>query len=232
MSSLFAYPRLQDPDDLRDPSELRMRLTALKVRRDVLAEGLRNVERQLEEVRSKLALAPEVEQALQILSEKIFLDLVSTLQEKLTIALQEVLEQPLVLRAESSYKRGSATVDFYIERGGNREEIMSGQGGSVVNVLSVGLRMFALTTLDESEHRRFLVLDEPDGWLRPELVPRLVKIIHDAGKALGFQVILISHHDVEVFRDYADKIYAFTPQPDGSVKVACVSDAKSEPSVD
>ncbi|HZH99347.1 MAG TPA: hypothetical protein VEX38_10280 [Fimbriimonadaceae bacterium] len=232
MSSLFQYPRLQDPDDLRDPSELRMRVAALKIKREVLSSGLKKVESRLNELRSFLSLAPEVEGALQVLSEKMFLDLVTTLEEKLTIALQEVLEQPLVLRAETSYKRGGATVEFYIERSGNREDIMSGQGGSVVNVLSVGLRMFAMTTLDEAEHRRFLVLDEPDGWLRPELVPRLVKIIHDAGKALGFQVLLISHHDVEVFRAYADKIYGFTPQPDGSVRVVCISDAKHEPSTD
>jgi hypothetical protein len=68
---------------------------------------------------------------------------------------------------------------------GRPEDIMKGQGGSVVNVLSVGLRMFALTTLDSASHRRFLVLDEQDCWLRPDLVPRLVRIVHEAGKALG-----------------------------------------------
>ena len=89
----------------------------------------------------------------------------------------------------------------------------------MANILSVGLRMFALTTLPEERHRRFLVLDEQDCWLRPDLVPRLVKIIRDAGRALGFQVILISHHDLAAFDRYADRIYRFSPKEDGEVRV-------------
>jgi ABC-type branched-subunit amino acid transport system ATPase component len=79
--------------------------------------------------------------------------------------------------------------------------------------------MFALTTLDSSKHRPFLVLDEQDCWLRPDLVPKLVKIVHDAGQALGFQVLMISHHDVSIFENYADKIYALAPDGQGSVSV-------------
>lgn len=92
---------------------------------------------------------------------------------------------------------------------------MRGMGGSVANVLSVGLRLFALTTLDEQEHRRFLVLDEQDCWLRPDLVPRFVRIIYEAAKALHFQVLMISHHDQSVFQGYADRIIRLNPGPDG-----------------
>ena len=133
----------------------------------------------------------------------------------MTIAIQEVLEQPIKFRAQASFKRGTANVDFSIDRDGNEEDVQRGQGGSVQNVLSVGLRMFALATLDRTEHRRFLVLDEQDCWLRPELVPRLVNIIHRAAKELDFQVILISHHDLELFQEFADKIYRFSPTNEG-----------------
>src|SRR5439155_596626 len=136
----------------------------------------------------------------------------NVIEQQLTVALQEVLDQPdLVLKVEREFKRGGATMSFHIERGGNAEDIMRGQGGSVANVLSVGLRLFALTTLDRAKHRRFLVLDEQDCWLRPDLVPALVKIVRDAGKALGFQVIMISHHDAAIFERYEDRIYRFTP---------------------
>jgi predicted ATPase len=79
--------------------------------------------------------------------------------------------------------------------------------------------MFALTSQDEREHRRFLVLDEQDCWLRPDLVPMLVKIVHDAGNALGFQVLMISHHDMAFFERWADKVYRFTPVAEGAVRV-------------
>ena len=75
--------------------------------------------------------------------------------------------------------------------------------------------MFALANLGADEHRRFLVLDEQDCWLRPELVPRLVKIVHQAAKELEFQVIMISHHDIGLFERYADKVYRLNPQKDG-----------------
>jgi hypothetical protein len=120
------------------------------------------------------------------------------LSQRVTIALQEILEQPIKLRADAEFKRGSATVEFWIDHEGYREDVYRGQGGSVanINILSVGLRLFALTTLDPAQHRRFLVLDEQDCWLRPDLVPKLVKIVQEAGRAFGFQVIMISHHDL------------------------------------
>jgi predicted ATPase len=89
--------------------------------------------------------------------------------------------------------------------------------------------MFALATLDEKQHRRFLVLDEQDCWLRPDLVPRLVKIIHEAGRALGFQVLLISHHDVSLFEQYAERVYQFVPQSNGSVAVKLFQSAPGVP---
>jgi predicted ATPase len=79
--------------------------------------------------------------------------------------------------------------------------------------------MFALTTQSERDHRRFLVLDEQDCWLRPDLVPLLVKIVHDAGTALDFQVIMISHHDTAFFERYAEKVYRFVPVGGGAVRV-------------
>jgi hypothetical protein len=44
-------------------------------------------------------------------------------------------------------------------------------------------------------------------------------MVHEAGRALGFQVLMISHHDVALFDQFADKIYEFKPQADGSVVV-------------
>ena len=140
------------------------------------------------------------------MNQDLFSTLLGTVQEKITIALQEILEQPISFHAEAGFSRNSASVEFWIERNGKQEDLLNGQGGSVANIVSVCLRIFALTTLDEATHRRFLVLDEQDCWLRADLVPKLVKIIHDASRALGFQVLMISHHDRHLFEQYADKI--------------------------
>lgn len=174
----------------------------------------------MEKVTAYLGIADAVEEALRLLGEQLSERLAKKLEDMLTDALQEVLEQPIALKVTCDHKRGGATMGFHVEHNGRRESIMKGQGGSVANILSVGLRMFALSTLDPAVHRRFLVLDEQDCWLRPDLVPKLVKIVHDAcsDRKLGFQVLMISHHDVSAFDQYADKIYQLTPSKDG-VKV-------------
>jgi ABC-type branched-subunit amino acid transport system ATPase component len=163
-----------------------------------------------------LAIADEVRQTLDKFSEELFADLVNALQVQLTAALSDVLDQPLQLKVERDLKNNAVTLGFFVERAGEREDIMKGQGGSVVNVLSVGLRILALQAVDEKEHRKFLVLDEQDCWLRPDLVPRLVQIVSEAGRKMGFQVLMISHHDPGLFEKYADRIYRCRPRTDES----------------
>jgi len=185
---------------------LRRRLDRLAFARQ---EAIRQVAAntvELERLIGYLRTADRVSTALEKLNQDLFSTLLGTVQEKITIALQEILEQPISFHAEAGFSRNSASVEFWIERNGKQEDLLNGQGGSVANIVSVCLRIFALTTLDDATHRRFLVLDEQDCWLRADLVPKLVKIIHDASRALGFQVLMISHHDRHLFEQYADKI--------------------------
>ena len=204
------------PEDHSDNSQgqlasLRGRLDRLRGKRDDLVSRQGELDRQLAEVNGFLAIGDQVTSALEQLSNDLFQQELSLIESTLTKALQEVLDQPVVFKASASFKRDAASVEFSIERDGNPEDIMRGQGGSVANVVSVGLRMFAITTLDERRHRKFLVLDEQDCWLHPDLVPKLVRIVHEAGTALGFQVLMISHHDVANFVRHADRVYRLTP---------------------
>lgn len=213
----------------RSPVAARQQYERLMGRRQDREFRAAEVKQRLEELSGYLAIANKVTDALEVLSQRLFKELLGVVEEKTTIALQEILDQPIKLRADADFKRGTATVEFWIDREGNKEDVYRGQGGSVANILSVGLRMFALATLNPAEHRRFLVLDEQDCWLRPDLVPKLVKIVQEAGRALGFQVIMISHHDLSVFEQYADKIYEFTPVMGGVVEVREVSRPTPEP---
>ena len=204
------------------------RFTALKAWREKDEEEASQARSQLAEARRYLALSERVTSALEALSERIFKEVLEVIEEKLSMALQEVLDQPIRLKADVQWKRNAAAVDFWIERQGHREDILKGQGGSVANILSVGLRMFALTTLDEKAHRRFLVLDEQDCWLHPDLVPRLVKIVHEAGRALGFQVLMISHHNESSFNRYADRIYRLVPRGEAGVRIVAADERPGE----
>jgi ABC-type glutathione transport system ATPase component len=218
MSTALVSPPISEAAEalgLRSPYGLRRRADRLLDQKHSRERESVQLAKEFEIVNTYLNVAEKVSATLEQLNDQLFQQVLTLLEDKLTIALQEILEQPIKFCAKAGVQRKAAAVDFWIEREGNKEDVLKGQGGSVANILSVGLRMFALTTLDEARHRRFLVLDEQDCWLRPDLVPRLVKIIHDAGQALGFQVLLISHHDVATFEQYADRIYQMIPTPDG-----------------
>lgn len=197
-------------------SELRKLHAELSGQRKELLFRQQEASRTASELEQTLELAPKVEQALEALSEELFGKLADTLELHLTRALQDVLEQPIELKVKRDSMRGSAAMKLYIEHNGQQEDIMRGQGGSVANVLSVGLRFLALMTLDPKLHRRCLVLDEQDCWLAPEIVPRLVRMVSEAARSLGFQVILISHHNVATFEQYADRIHRLTPSNNGA----------------
>jgi hypothetical protein len=202
--------------EISAPDSLRRRCERLVHRREALAHRRQHIAAEQLSLAGYLAVADGVRDALELLGQQLFGDIIAAVESQLSRALQEVLEQPIELKVARGLKGGVAGIDFHIERQGAKEDILEGQGGSVANILSVGLRLLALTTLDEKEHRRFLVLDEQDCWLHPSLVPRLVQIVHAAGKALGFQVLMISHHDPSLFERYADRIYRVTPSPDGA----------------
>jgi hypothetical protein len=196
----------------RAPEPLRRRAERLAGMRDQHRRSLNRLDRDLSGLDDYLQLAVPVTDALRLLGEQLFGEVLGKLETRLSIALQDVLDQPDInVRAEADFKRGGATVGFSVERNGNREDIQRGQGGSVHNILSVGLRIFALATLDPAVHRGLLVLDEQDCWLRPDLVPGLVKMVADAAHELGFQVLMISHHDVRLFEQFADRIDRLEP---------------------
>lgn len=209
----FSEPRSQSPglSPMRSPESIRRRAERLAGQRDEHQRRLCQTQQQIAEIDKYLELAVPVTDALRSLSDQLFHQVLGTMQSRLTIALQDVLEQPIEFQASASFRHKGAVVDFNIQREGFAEDVLLGQGGSVQNILSVGLRMFALATLDPAEHRPFLVLDEQDCWLRPELVPRLVHIISQAARELGFQVLMISHHDIRVFEKYADRILQLVP---------------------
>jgi hypothetical protein len=206
----------EDPLGAAAPAEeLRRKFDRLQGQRLAMGRERAKKANLLRGTEEYLTIAPAVEEALEKLSEEMFGRLAGVIEKHLTLALQEVLNQPIQLKIEREFKNKRSTMRFYVERDGQEEDIMRGQGGSVANVLSVVLRIFALTQLDAAKHRKFLVLDEQDCWLAPELVPRLVKIVHDVAGALGYQVILISHHSTECFEPYAQKVCRFVPTGEG-----------------
>lgn len=219
----MSNPSISPNDTLHEQSlrlkKISKRAQGLSGRQEELISAQERVGAELKAATDFLAISDEVTAALESLSDDVFQRQLSDIEKAITKALQDVLEQPIEFQASASFKNNATNVEFSILREGNEEDIMRGQGGSVANVVSVGLRLFAIATLDERRHRKFLVLDEQDCWLHPSLVPRLTKIVQEAGTGLGFQVLMISHHDVSSFLRYADRVYRLIPDRGEGVKI-------------
>ncbi len=193
------------------PRDLRDHFQELRWQERHLSEQLQANGAKLADLEAFLTQAPLIEARLDQLSQHLFGDILDEVERNLTFALREILDQDLTVTTTREVKKGKINITFGIERQGKREDILTGQGGSVCNIMSVGLRLIALSQLHEKDHRRFLILDEQDCWLRPDLVPSLMRIIHTIAHKLQFQIMVISHHDVSLFREYADRIYRVLP---------------------
>ncbi len=216
-------------EDLFDPAEVRKQFERLRWEQSDLRRRLSDNRRSLAEIDAFLENQPRVAERLETLCRDLFGEILDEVERNLTYALREVLGQDLRVVSNRDVQRGKVTITFGIEKDGNPEDILIGQGGSVCNVISVGLRLIALSQLDEKEHRRFLILDEQDCWIRPDLVPRLMAIIHAIAHKLDFQVLVISHHDVNQFREYADRIYRIVPETAGGAGATLEMIEGSEP---
>lgn len=207
---MVSEPKREDRN-VASPAPLRKRLDGLNWRRRALRQQLARNQASLQELETFLEIQPRVAERLDELSRQLFGNILGEIELNLTYALREILGQDLKVVSQREMKNRKMHVTFGIEREGKAEDILTGQGGSVCNIISVGLRLIALSQLDEREHRRFLVLDEQDCWLRPDLVPQLMAIVHTVARKLQFQVLVISHHSVDLFRDHADRISRIVP---------------------
>lgn len=207
--------------DVHEPGPLRKRMDTLRWRQKTLQQRLLKNRETLQDLDAFLEIQPRVAERLDELSRQLFGNILEEIERNLTYALREILGQDLRVVSQREMKNRKMHVTFGIEREGKPEDILTGQGGSVCNIISVGLRLIALSQLDEREHRRFLVLDEQDCWLRPDLVPHLMAIIHTIARKLHFQVLVISHHSVDLFREHADRIYRIVPatRADAGVRI-------------
>ena len=163
-----------------------------------------------------LDAAPRAEAVLDELQQALFGEVLAEIETSLSQAVREILGQERTIRSETDIKAGRLTVRLRVEQDGKEEDILVGQGGSVCNILSVSLRLIALSRL--ARHRPFLVLDEQDCWLKPELVPGFMRLIGRIAERLKFQVLVISHHPLDLFVQHAEKVYALAPSREHGVR--------------
>src|SRR5205814_4182767 len=113
-------------DPLPHPSALRRRFDFLCGQRASEQRSHHDLATRIDALKQYLNIADAVEEALEKLGDQLFGELVRIIESNLTVALREVLEQPITLKVDRQFKRGVATMAFHVERSGQREDILRG----------------------------------------------------------------------------------------------------------
>lgn len=155
--------------------------------------------KKVEKAKKWLGLQPEYLKFLQHLQSLLHQKNIGAFSELLTYFVKDVLKKDKDIVFDLYTYHNLPALKIEALNDGCRESIYEGNGGSIANIVSTGLRLIALSRL---QHRKFIVLDEPDCWLKPDHVPIFAKIIGEISEKLKIQTIIISHHDWKYFKDY------------------------------
>lgn len=196
-----AQPQLHDAAERL--SRARNKAAVLKGRSEAIAREASRLEREVGLAKGRLSLAEEVQQVVDHLQAKLHDRAVGKFEALLTAALHDVFPEngdekiKLMLGTE----RGLPALDVTIMNAqGDVEDVLSGKGGAVTNVVCAGLRYSALL---RSNNRRFIVLDEPDNWTKPDRVPAFSAMLGSVAQQANVQTLLVSHHDQSYFEGLA-----------------------------
>ncbi len=168
-------------------------------KKSALLEELESIVANVEKAKKWLAKQPDYLKFLQHLQVAIHQKNIGAFSELLTYFVKDVLKKDKDIIFELYTYHNLPALRIEALNDGQRENIYEGNGGSIANIVSTGLRLIALSRLP---HRKFIVLDEPDCWLKPDHVPFFAKIIGEISEKLKIQTIIISHHDWNYFKDY------------------------------
>ncbi len=118
--------------------------------------------------------------------------------------LSVVFGEPLVVRITPTIKSDMSSVTFTLIRDGNEEDILNGQGGGFIAVISFLMRV-VLILAAEPRMRRIIIMDEPFAHVSPGFRVRLAEMLVSIIDRLDFQLIMVSHEDEYI--EYADIAY-------------------------
>lgn len=149
---------------------------------------------------------PQVVEVLEHMQQLSHEKAVGIFEKLLSLIVRDVLPNPKNIVFELSTERGLPSLEFFVDNQGKLEDVVNGQGGSLINVLTTGLRMIAL---QRSNIQKFLVLDEQECWIKESRVAKYVNVVQEISTDLGIQTIIISHKDISYFQNSDNIIKIF-----------------------
>ena len=173
--------------------------TLLKGHKDAIEIEKDKIYQEVEKAKKWLVKKPDYLKFLQHLQHVLHQKNIGIFSELLTYFVKDVLNKDKEIALDLYTYHNLPALRIEAVNNGHRESIYEGNGGSIANIVSTGLRLISLSRMN---HRKFIILDEPDCWLAPHHIPLFAKIIGEISQKLKIQTVLISHHNWEYFKNY------------------------------
>lgn len=117
-------------------------------------------------------------------------------QDRLRLRFEAIVQACLDAVFPGAYKfmmefisrRGQVEVDMWLDKDGTRMDPLDSNGGGLVDVMTIALRLCCLTL---SSKGRVLLLDEPFGHLRGEARERLGELLAIISERLNVQIFMV-----------------------------------------
>lgn len=196
-----------------DRGETRVR--KLVAERDMLAVRREDLTRTVGNAKWALSQKGAMEEFITRLQQRTSERQIGTYERLLTSIVEDVLPGTVGVKLNLGIFRGSPALDILADRNGHPEDILRGNGGALTNVISAGLRFIAVV---RGAKRKFIVLDEPECWVKPDRVAAFVAVIDQMSREIGVQTLMISHHDRSLFEAAGCHMVEIVGNPDDGVE--------------
>lgn len=176
---------------------VRMKSSQLQGKRLTIALQAQDTSEKVSMAKARLECADEVALVFKEMQTRAHARAVNLFERLLTAILNDVLPGQGSICLDMGMKGNQASLDVnLIDSRGNKSDVLNGNGGALTNIVSAGLRFAALS---RTANRRFMVLDEPDCWIKPSLVPAFMKVLSDVSIKTATQTIFVSHYPMDSF---------------------------------
>lgn len=157
----------------------------LEAARDTLAKQ----QQALEEVNAAISDAEDFRAIVLRVASETQNQLILRFETIVQSALDAIFPDEYLFKLEFVQRRGRTEVDIWLDRNGTRMDPLDSNGGGVVDVLSIALRICCLTL---SKMDRVLILDEPFKHLRGDARDKLGGLLSILSDKLGIQVLMVA----------------------------------------
>lgn len=201
-----------------------LKYATLQGKRMALAKIAESLADGVSKAKGRLSCSDEAVKVFQEMQRRANSRAVSDFEELLSAILSDVLPNEGRIKLDLDIKSGAACLGIGLLKAGSVTDVLEDNGGAVTNVVCAGLKFAALS---RTNNRKFLVLDEPDCWVKPELVPSFLRVIADVALQIKTQTLIVSHHPAELLGENINRV-KFTMGKSGKIKATVVEPIKND----